>query len=351
MDDAAVRARHPRRPPVRPRRLRRQGQLPAAAARRLRAGRRRRAAGQRARADRGRRGDRLRRRQPLGRGRRARRRLRDRLRRRDARPRHARADGRDARDGVREPGGPHRRAARALRPLRRRGAERLPRPARRASAVLPGPTAACRRSCAPGSSRPRRRSSRRGTRCRTAPACSPRRARGPPTDRRPSSTRARWPTRLDVHRIAGGEARTIVPPVASCDLSVRDRARARTRGDRRRARGAAARRPPRGAELEGPRRPSPRPRCSTRARRCGSPRRAGPRLRPRAVLPALRAARCRSWRRSPTRGIPAIVSGFGLPEDNFHAPDESFTPRRPELGRRAARALYEDLGAGLARGA
>ena len=39
----------------------------------------------------------------LGGGGRARRRLRDRLRRRDARSRHARAHGRDARDGVRAP--------------------------------------------------------------------------------------------------------------------------------------------------------------------------------------------------------------------------------------------------------
>jgi acetylornithine deacetylase/succinyl-diaminopimelate desuccinylase-like protein len=43
------------------------------------------------------------------------------------------------------------------------------------------------------------------------------------------------------------------------------------------------------------------------------------------------------------RGIPAIVSGFGLPQDNFHAPDESFAIASLDLGRRAARALYEDL--------
>ena len=51
------------------------------------------------------------------------------------------------------------------------------------------------------------------------------------------------------------------------------------------------------------------------------------------------------------RGIPAVVSGFGLPQDNLHAPDESFRLESIELGRRSARALYEDLGAGLARGA
>ena len=46
------------------------------------------------------------------------------------------------------------------------------------------------------------------------------------------------------------------------------------------------------------------------------------------------------------RGIPAIVSGFGLPQDAFHAPDESFALSSFELGLRSARALYEDL-AGL----
>jgi acetylornithine deacetylase/succinyl-diaminopimelate desuccinylase-like protein len=43
------------------------------------------------------------------------------------------------------------------------------------------------------------------------------------------------------------------------------------------------------------------------------------------------------------RGIPAIVSGFGLPQDNFHAPDESFTLAGLEHGLKTARALYEDL--------
>ena len=60
--------------------VRRQGQLPAAAARRVRAGRGGRAAGQRARARGGRGGDRRRGRRALGARRRARRRLRDRLR-------------------------------------------------------------------------------------------------------------------------------------------------------------------------------------------------------------------------------------------------------------------------------
>ena len=48
------------------------------------------------------------------------------------------------------------------------------------------------------------------------------------------------------------------------------------------------------------------------------------------------------------RGIPVTVSGFALPQDNLHAPDESYALASLDLGRRAARALYEDL-SGLRR--
>ena len=43
------------------------------------------------------------------------------------------------------------------------------------------------------------------------------------------------------------------------------------------------------------------------------------------------------------RGIPAIVSGFALPPDNIHSPDESYRLASLERGRRAARALFEEL--------
>ena len=94
----AVRARGARRPAVRARRLGRQGQLPAAAARRLPPGARRRAARARARARRGRGGGRRPPRARLARGGRARRRLRDRLRLGHGGRGHARADDRRARD-------------------------------------------------------------------------------------------------------------------------------------------------------------------------------------------------------------------------------------------------------------
>jgi acetylornithine deacetylase/succinyl-diaminopimelate desuccinylase-like protein len=164
-------------------------------------------------------------------------------------------------------------------------------------------------------------------------------------------TRTTADASLDVHRIAGGETRTIVPPLASCDLSVR----LAPGQDPREIAGAleALLRSglPEGAELK----------LSTAL---ASPSRFDP------ASPALRIARGalgRASGREPVllrsggtlpilasfaeRGIPAVVSGFGLPQDNFHAPDESFTIAGLDLGRRAARALYEDLGAGLARGA
>jgi acetylornithine deacetylase/succinyl-diaminopimelate desuccinylase-like protein len=46
------------------------------------------------------------------------------------------------------------------------------------------------------------------------------------------------------------------------------------------------------------------------------------------------------------RGIPTIVSGFTLPDDAFHAPNESYRVESLRLGERAARELYTAL-AGL----
>jgi acetylornithine deacetylase/succinyl-diaminopimelate desuccinylase-like protein len=154
---------------------------------------------------------------------------------------------------------------------------------------------------------------------------------------------------LDVHRIAGGETRTIVPPEARCDLSVRlapgqDPATIEAALERL-LRGAL----PAGAELElktgtawpslfDPAAPALRIARGALARACG---REPVLLRTGGTLPILASFA--------QRGIPAVVTGFGLPQDNFHAPDESFSLDGLELGRRAARALYEDLGAGLRR--
>ena len=156
---------------------------------------------------------------------------------------------------------------------------------------------------------------------------------------------------LDVHRIAGGDTRTIVPPEAHCDLSVRlapGQDPATIAAALERLLRAAL---PAGAELE--------LRTGT-----ASPSRFDPAAAP---LRIARAAIGRACGREPAlvrsggtlpilasfaeRGIPAVVSGFALPQDNLHAPDESFRIESLDLGLRSARALYEDLGAGLARGA
>jgi hypothetical protein len=49
------------------------------------------------------------------------------------------------------------------------------------------------------------------------------------------------------------------------------------------------------------------------------------------------------------RGITPIVSGFALPEDAFHAPNESYRLESLRLGEAAARELYFAL-AQLPRG-
>jgi acetylornithine deacetylase/succinyl-diaminopimelate desuccinylase-like protein len=48
------------------------------------------------------------------------------------------------------------------------------------------------------------------------------------------------------------------------------------------------------------------------------------------------------------RGVATIVSGFVLPDDAIHAPNESFRVESLRLGERAARELYTGL-AGLSR--
>jgi acetylornithine deacetylase/succinyl-diaminopimelate desuccinylase-like protein len=156
---------------------------------------------------------------------------------------------------------------------------------------------------------------------------------------------------VDVHRIDGGQARTIVPETVRCDLSVRlapgQDPPAIEAALRELLRGAL----PAGAELElktglaspshfDPDSEALRIARGALGRACG---REPALLRSGGTLPVLASFS--------SRGIPVVVSGFGLPQDNFHAPDESFTIAGLELGRRSARALYEDLGAGLARGA
>ena len=128
---------------------------------------------------------------------------------------------RHARHGLRPPDRAHRRAERALGHVRRRRAQRLARAAHdargRCPARPPGRAARGRRAAE------RRGARRAGLRCRTAPRCSPRPAPCPPTQDAVAEfyERTTADASLDVHRIEGGQTRTIVPPEARCDLSVR----------------------------------------------------------------------------------------------------------------------------------
>jgi acetylornithine deacetylase/succinyl-diaminopimelate desuccinylase-like protein len=158
-------------------------------------------------------------------------------------------------------------------------------------------------------------------------------------------TRTTADASLDVHRIRGGSPRTIVPEVAQAELSLRlapgQRVAEIAPAFEALLRGAL----PAGADLSmhvdsaEPARFDPEAPAIAIARRalaraCG---REPALVRSGGSLPVLAAFA--------DRGIPAILSGFALLEDRIHAPDESFRLESLELGRRAARALYEDLAA------
>ena len=212
------------------------------------------------------------------------------------------------------------------------------------------PTGACLRGCAPGSSRPAGRARDVG-RAAGGRRRAGRAGRGPRIGpRRPEFTRARWPTRRSA-RTGSTAARRVrsCRRWRSCDLSVA-RPGSRPAGDRRGARGAGAPPSPRVPSSKQCRRPSPRPVVRPGSAAQDRARRPGPRLRGREPVLLRSGGTLPILASFADRRIPAIVSGFGLPEDNFHA-RRIVHPRRPGARRRAARALYEDLGAGLARGA
>jgi acetylornithine deacetylase/succinyl-diaminopimelate desuccinylase-like protein len=146
---------------------------------------------------------------------------------------------------------------------------------------------------------------------------------------------------IDVNRVAGGESRTIVPEVARATVSVRLAA-----GQRSDVIGPALETLlrdalPAGAELayryDGaePSRFDPAlPALQAARRALGDPAL----VRTGGTLPILAAFA--------QRGIPAIVGGYALPEDQIHSPDESYRLASLEQGAEAARALYREL-AGL----
>ncbi len=151
---------------------------------------------------------------------------------------------------------------------------------------------------------------------------------------------------LEINRLEGGEARTIVPAAAQATISLRlapGQEPARMQDVLEGLLRAAL---PAGAELEITPEHAATPvlveadqeavKLAARAleRACG-------------VAPAL----VRSGGSIPVvaemaaRGYPVIVSGFALPEDQIHGPNESFALQSLAWGEAAARALFEELAA------
>ncbi len=151
-------------------------------------------------------------------------------------------------------------------------------------------------------------------------------------------------TAVDVDQIVAGDARTVIPAVTRCTVSIRlaPGQDPQAMGDElvRRLRAGL----PEGAELDVVSSHSAQPAlfpvdtpaialaAAALERACG-------------VAPAF----VRSGGSIPivadfgAKGIPTIVTGFVLPDDPFHAPNESFSLRGLELGYKSARELLIGL--------
>jgi acetylornithine deacetylase/succinyl-diaminopimelate desuccinylase-like protein len=157
-------------------------------------------------------------------------------------------------------------------------------------------------------------------------------------------------TAVDVDEIRAGDARTVIPAVTRCTLSIR-----LAPGQDPAAMGAELERllreaAPEGAEMTvvsshvarpalfPPDEPAIALAAAARERACG---RAPAFVRSGGSIPIVADLA--------EKGIPTIVTGFVLPDDPFHAPNESFSLRGLELGERSARELLRAL-ADLPRG-
>ena len=150
-------------------------------------------------------------------------------------------------------------------------------------------------------------------------------------------------TAVDVNMVAVGEPRTIVPSVARGHVSVRlapGQNAAEIGAELERLLRSAA---PDGAEISiemnvadpalfDPAHPALQLAATALERACGAPP-AFVRLGGTLPLLAVLAG----------RGIPAIVSGFALPEDAFHAPNESYRLDSLRLGEATALEMYKIL--------
>ena len=148
---------------------------------------------------------------------------------------------------------------------------------------------------------------------------------------------------LDVNEIRGGEPRTVVPATARATLSLRLAPRQRPDEIRDAMERLLRSAVPEGAEvtfdwhtaepaLSDPESAPVRLSAEALGKACGVP---AALLRTGGSIPAVAELI--------NHGIPTVVSGFGLPEDAFHAPDESYSLRSLELGERSAREVYRAL--------
>jgi acetylornithine deacetylase/succinyl-diaminopimelate desuccinylase-like protein len=148
---------------------------------------------------------------------------------------------------------------------------------------------------------------------------------------------------VDINMIELGEPRTIVPALARAHVSVRlapGQEAAKVAAQLERLLRAAA---PDGAQVSiemdladpalfDPAHPALRLAANAMERACGTP---PAMVRLGGTLPLLAVLA--------ERGMPAIVSGFALPDDAFHAPNESYRLASLRLGEAAARELYREL--------
>jgi acetylornithine deacetylase/succinyl-diaminopimelate desuccinylase-like protein len=150
---------------------------------------------------------------------------------------------------------------------------------------------------------------------------------------------------LEVNEFRGGEPRTVVPATARATLSLRLAPRqnpAEIKDVMERLLHSAV---PEGAEVSMT--------WHTAAPALSDPESAPIKLAAEALGRAagVPAALIRSGGSIPAvaelvnHGMPTVVSGFGLPDDAFHAPNESYSLRSLELGERAAHELYSALAA------
>jgi acetylornithine deacetylase/succinyl-diaminopimelate desuccinylase-like protein len=150
---------------------------------------------------------------------------------------------------------------------------------------------------------------------------------------------------LDVNRISGGEPRTVVPATAKGTLSLRLAPRQDPAEIRDAMELLLRSAVPDGAEvtfdwhtalpaLSDAESPPVQLAAEALGKACGVP---AALLRSGGSIPAVAELI--------NHGIPTVVSGFGLPEDAFHAPDESYSLRSLELGERSAHELYSALAA------